>query len=310
MKLSIAVRAPFSLAQSLTFMRRFAPCRQGVIIDADDRVTAALAIGGRAVPFTLGAAACGLEVEVDDALPLPAAALVAERARQWLGADDELASFYAAAEGDHPRFRALVTALHGLHHVRFLTLAEIAVYAVLMQRTPIAQAARAKERFTARFGPAVVVRGVTLHAFPTFDDLVGLEAEDYREAVRLPGKAAALPGVVRGVAELGEAFLRGAPYAEAHAALLTVKGIGPFSAAAILLRGLGRMDDVPLEGEQFTRPAREVYGAAFDPAAIRARYGRDVGYWSYYLKTGAARITEARTPEVSLRRASPSPARS
>ncbi len=230
MQLVASVRAPFALAQHLTFMRRFAPCR------------------------------------------------------------DDLTSFYAAAAGDYSRYQALVAALHGLHHVRFLTLAEIAVYAVLMQRTPIVQAARARQRFAARFGLPVVVRGVTLHAFPELDELVALEEDDYRQVIRQPGKAAVLPGVVRGVAALGEGFLRAAPYAEAQAALTAIRGVGPFSAAAILLRGLGRMDDVPLEGKQFALPARAVYGRAFDPAAIRRRYGADLGHWACYLKTGAPRL--------------------
>ena len=289
MQLLAPVRAPFALAQALTFMRRFAPCRDGLLID-DDAVTAALAIGGRAVPFTLRAVGAGLAIEVDDALSPAAAALVVARARHLVSADDDLTSFYAAAAGDHPRYRALVAALHGLHHVRFLTLAEIAVYAVLMQRTPIVQAARARQRFAAHFGYPVVVRGVTLHAFPELDELVALEEDDYRQVIRQPGKAAVLPGVVRGVAALGEGFLRAAPYAEAQAALIAIRGVGPFTAAAILLRGLGRMDDVPLEGKQFALPARAVYGRAFDPAAIRRRYGADLGHWAYYLKTGAPRL--------------------
>ena len=289
MQIPLAARAPFAFEQSLAFLRRFPPVRDGVIIGAD-AVTAALAIGDRAVPFTVRGRGADVTVEVADTLHPAAAALVVERARAWLSADDDLSGFHAAAAGDDPRFRAIVELLHGLHHVRFLTLAEITVYAVLMQRTPMAQAARARARVAARFGPAVVAGGVTLHAFPAFDALAPLEAADYREAVRLPRKAALLPGVVRGVAAIGEAFLRGAPYAEARAALLAIPGIGPFSAAAILLRGLGRMDDVPLEGAQFAGPARAVYGRAFDPAAIRRRYGAAIGYWSYYLKAGAPRL--------------------
>ena len=69
----------------------------------------------------------------------------------------------------------------------------------------------------------------------------------------------------------------------ARAALLDVPGIGPFSAGAILLRGLGRMDELP-GMHWFAREAREVYGDAFDEAAVRARYGRHVGYWAFYLK--------------------------
>ena len=88
---------------------------------------------------------------------------------------------------------------------------------------------------------------------------------------------------------LGEAFLTSAPYAEARDALCAIPGIGPFSAAAILLRGLGRMDDVPLAMKGFAEPARDVYGAAWDPRATVRRYGPALGYWSFYLKTGAAR---------------------
>jgi len=289
MQLPIAVRAPFDLGQSLAFLRRFPPCRHDVVI-GDDRVTAALAIRGRAVGFTVRAVGPEVVVEVADDLPAATVALVVQRARQWLSVDDDLAGFYAAAAGDHPAFAALVALLHGLHHVRFLTLAEIAVYAVLMQRTPIAQAARAKQRFAARFGHPLVVDGIALRAFPTLAELGGLDVADYRDVVRHPGKAAVLPGVVREVAALGEAFLRGAPYAEARDALLAIPGIGPFSAAAILLRGLGRMDDVPLDGKNFALPARALYGADFDPVAVRRRYGADLGYWSFYLKTGLPRL--------------------
>ncbi len=289
MQLPISVRAPFDLAQALAFLRRFPPCRHDVVL-AGDRVTAALAVGGRAVRFSVVAAGRAVAVELDDDLAPATIALVVARARQWLSVDDELTGFYAAAAGDHPAFRALVATLHGLHHVRFLTLAEIAVHAVLMQRTPITQAARAKQRFTVRFGHPIVVDGVALHAFPELTELVALDVADYRDVIRHPGKAAVLPGVVRGVAALGEAFLRGAPYAEARAALLAIPGIGSFSAAAILLRGLGRMDDVPLAGKGFVEPARALYGAAFDPAAVRRRYGADLGYWSFYLKTGVPRL--------------------
>ncbi len=290
MKLPVAVRAPFDFQQSLAFLRRFEACRDDYLID-ERSVTAAISIGGRAVPFRIEAAKAGVAVDVADGLGLAPTAptTIVRTAAHLLGADDDLSAFYRAAAGDHPAFQAIVRALHGLHHVRFLTLAEITVYCVLMQRAPITQAARAKRRFLERFGRAVTVDGRVLHAMPALDELTGLHAADLKEAVRHPRKAAALPGVIRGVAELGEDFLRTAPYDDARAALIAIPGIGPFSAAAILLRGLGRMDDLPLEGPNFAEPARAVYGDTFDPRAIRARYGTDVGYWSYYLKTGEAR---------------------
>lgn len=290
MKLPVAVRAPFEFHQSLAFLRRFEACRDDYLID-ERSVTAAISIDGRAVPFRIEAANDGVAVDAPDGFGLAPAArtTIARTAAHLLGADDDLSVFYAKSEGDHPAFQAIVRALFGLHHVRFLTLAEITVYCVLMQRAPITQAARAKRRFLERFGRAVTVDGRVLHAMPTLDELTALDVAAIKEAIRHPRKAAALPAVIRGVAELGEDFLRTAPYDDARAALVGIPGIGPFSAAAILLRGLGRMDDVPLEGPNFAEPARAVYGDSFDPRAIRARYGTDVGYWSYYLKTGEAR---------------------
>jgi DNA-3-methyladenine glycosylase II len=295
MRIPLTVRAPFDLAQSLTFMRRFAPCRDGFLIEAA-AVTTAISIERCAVAFRIEPDPGGASVVVDDGVARSAArrALVVRHAEHLLGAGDELEGFYAAAAGDHDGFRAIVRDLFGLHHVRFLTLAEIAVYAVLMQRSPMTQAARNRRRFAERFGRAITVDGRVLYAIPELDELCALDAADFREAIRHPGKAAALPGVVRGVAAIGEPFLRTAPYDEARRALLAIPGIGPFSAGAILLRGLGRMDDVPLESEPFAAPARRVYGDGWDPRRVRARYGASVGYWSYYLKTGggaAGRLT-------------------
>ena len=158
-----------------------------------------------------------------------------------------------------------------------------------MQRTPIAQAGRARRRFLDRFGLAVRVGDHTLRAMPAFATLVGLDVADWTAGINHPRQAAVLPGVVRGVAALGETFLRTAPYPDARAALTSIPGLGPFSAAAILLRGLGRMDDLPIAHRGFAAPARAVYGATWDPRATVRRYGPTLGYWSYYLKTGEAR---------------------
>ena len=92
---------------------------------------------------------------------------------------------------------------------------------------------------------------------------------------------------MRGVAQIGENFLRTAPYGDAKAALLDVPGVGPFSATAILLRGLGRHDENPVL-EMFAGEGRLVYGAAWNEAALARRYGDQIGYWTFYLKTGAA----------------------
>ena len=285
MTTTLPTRQPFSFDQTVTFIRRFPPC-QGDYIIGDDALTAVVSIGGRAVPFTIRRGTT-LKVETQRAGDAKA---VTEHAAHWIGADDDLSELYAAARGDVP-FRRLIDQLHGLHHVRFLTLAEIAVYCVMMQRAPIAMASRMKRRFLDRFGKPAEVAGRTLRAMPELAELVELDAEQIGAAIRHGAKGVRIAEVVRGVQAIGEQTLREAPYAEARDALLAIPGVGPFSAGAILLRGLGRMDEVPGVG-MFEEDARAIYGRAYDAAAITRRYGRQIGYWSFYVKTGAARLRD------------------
>jgi len=238
-------------------------------------------VGGRPTVFTIRES----EVECEAAY----APAVLARASHLVGAKDDLSQFYAAAAGDPP-MAALVEMLYGLHHVRFLTLEEIVVYSVMMQRRSPEMAARMKQRFMARFGIPVVVGDHTLYALPPIDDLARLSGATIGEAIGHAAKGEVIASVLRGVARIGENFLCEAPYEAARAELLEISGVGPFSAAAILLRGLGRMDDLPamvVENE-----ARVLYGTAFDLAAMRRRYGNQLGYWSFYLKTGVARSPE------------------
>lgn len=281
---SIPTSQPFSFDQTLTFIRRFPPC-QGEYIVEDDAVTAAVTLGERAVPMTIRRAGKGVSVETPRAADLAAAA---EVAAHWIGAGDDVAALYRAGKGDAP-FERLIEMLHGLHQVRFLSLAEITVYCVMMQRNPISRAAAMKRAFLERFGTPVEVAGRTLRAMPSLAALAKLDGEAIGKAIRHAPKGTTIANVVRGVAAIGERTLREAPYGEAKAALLEIPGVGPFSAGAILLRGLGRMDEVP-SIEMFERDAKAVYGKAFDEVAIERRYAGQLGYWSFYLKAGAARM--------------------
>jgi len=294
MRIIVPTRPPFSFEQTLAFVRRFPPS-SGSIVVGGGSLYAAVAHGGRAQAFTLRMQGGELVADVR-------AAAVARRAAELVGARDDLGALYAAAETDPP-FAALVRRLYGLHHVRFLGLEDIAVYCVLMQRTPMRLATRFKQRFLDRFGLVAEVAGHTLRAVPDLATLAELDAADIAEALGHRAKAERIVAVVRGVAALGEPFLREAPYAEARRALLAIPGIGPFSAGAILLRGLGRMDELP-SLDLFERDARVIYGRAWNPRAIARRYGDQIGYWSFYVKTGAARLSSGTSSSSACSRPS------
>jgi len=283
MQLTLPTSRPFSFAQTLAFARRFPPCRHQLVL-GDDTLSAAVVVGGRPIAFTLREAGDGAL-----ALDSPRAAQVAEHAARLVGANDDVAAFYAIARDD-AKLWPIVRELHGLHHLRFATLGEIAVYSVLMQRAPVTVAAALLGRFVAAFGAPIEVGGARRFAMPELADLAELTEVQIARAIGHRPKAERIVEVVRGVRALGEELLRDAPYARARDALLTIRGIGPFSAAAILLRGLGRMDELPWL-PAFAEHAAALYGANVDRDAIAARYGRMIGYWAFYAMAGLARVS-------------------
>lgn len=283
---TLDVTPPFSFAQTLAFIARFPPCRDACLISSS-QLTTAVTVDGRAHAFTLREQRGRVVIELAAGTPAAARDALVAHAEHLVGAGDDLAPLYAAAADDAP-FAALVRELHGLHHVRFATLADSVVYSILMQRAPMTMAAAMKREFLAKLGVPVTVGGHTLHAMPELAAIAALDPSDVAAAIGHRAKATRIVGAARAVAELGEPFLRTAPYATARDALLAIDGIGPFSAAAILLRGLGRMDELPWL-PAFDRAARALYGRRISEATIVRRYGCHIGYWSFYVMTGLAR---------------------
>jgi DNA-3-methyladenine glycosylase II len=279
MKLTIATKKPFSFEQTKTFIRRFPGCQAQACV-TDDAITGAFAAGGKGYAVTLRPHGDDVIADLPDGAPRS----LAQRAAEWIGATDDVEQLYARAATDRP-FQPIVAKLHGLHHVRFLGLEDIAVHAVMMQRQSPAQTARMKRRFLDALGH----RAGALHAMPELSELRTLSVAAIDKAISHRAKADRIANVIDGVAQIGEHFLRTASYAAAKAALLEIPGIGPFSATAILLRGLGRHDENPVL-DMFADEGRLVYGAAWNAAALAKRYGDQIGYWTYYLKTGAAQL--------------------
>jgi DNA-3-methyladenine glycosylase II len=95
--------------------------------------------------------------------------------------------------------------------------------------------------------------------------------------------------IARAFAEVDERWLREAPVAEVEAWLLAIRGVGPFTTALVMFRGLGRSSAQPIP-PQLLRAAKRVYGPRVDAAAVRAlsaSYGRWAGHWALYLRASA-----------------------
>jgi DNA-3-methyladenine glycosylase II len=303
---------PFSLACSLRALSGFAPCSGDQLV-VDGRVRKAFAHPtdpSRAVVVDVGPrgdGVPGVDLRVYAEAPLPAedATAVELLVDRWLSLSDDLSGFLRVARADPP-LAPLLDVTAGLHQVRFADLAEGAVYFTLTQRSTQWFAASRKRRIAAERGPRGVVDGVSYVAFPALGSLAALGTEVLVGYAGSRQRAARLHDVLTGVAALDEDWLRTGPYDDVRAALLQIPGVGGFTAHAILLRVLGRPDDVPLEMTQFTKVAAEVYGEpAPTPDELRARFGSWVGWWAYLARTAAGWLAaDNRSGAASAKRSS------
>jgi DNA-3-methyladenine glycosylase II len=282
----LEARSPFDFAQSLAFLRMFSPMHGEQLLEPGG-FTKALRLDGRVVVFRVTEAAHGVQYELSSSAPLEPEQVrrVERRIADFLSLEDPVEEFYAKASGD-PAIASRIVKLHGLHQVRFLTAIEIAVWAVLTQRNPIPLAKKTKLALCERWGGSLVVDGVRHLAFPEARDLAEADPEELAAIVQNERRTRYVLAVARAFVEQSDDFLRTAPPAEVDAWLKSIDGIGGWSSAFVLFRGLGRIRDLPLT-PPIQASVRKTYGRRIGVREMRELadlYGPWKGYWALYLR--------------------------
>jgi DNA-3-methyladenine glycosylase II len=290
---TLTPRAPFDFVKTLAFFRMFTPMSDEQTI-VGDALTKAISVDGRAVAFTVrnsgSADAPQLSYTLAAEQPLDEGeiALVRDRISFFLSLDDDLQPFYAIATEDTD-FAPIIQRLYGLHQPKFLTPFEIACWAVLAQRMPMPIARRIKARIFERYGTSIALNGVTYRAFPEPAQLAAADPLELAGIVRNERKCDYLNAVIQFFAGVDEQFLRTGPIAEVAARIRGIRGIGEWSTHFILVRGLGRMEQLSNEEPEMLKAAARIYNggqplttAQFE--RLRDRYGNQQGYWAFYAR--------------------------
>jgi DNA-3-methyladenine glycosylase II len=209
---------------------------------------------------------------------------VARRIAFFLSADEDLAPFYRRAAED-ARFAPVAARLSGLHHVKFPTPFEAACWGAINQRIQLRTAKGMKEAMCRRLGGRVVVEGTEHLAFPEAKTVAAAGEAELRAVLGNERKARVVAAVARAFAAVDEGSLREAPLGEVEAWLLDIHGVGPFTSAFVLFRGLGRFARQPMSPKLLT-VASKVYGRALsiaDMERLSRGYGAWGGYWALHL---------------------------
>jgi DNA-3-methyladenine glycosylase II len=174
--------------------------------------------------------------------------------RRMLGIDRDLADFYRGA-AQISWLRPLAERMRGLRPPRYPTLWEACVNAIVFQQISLLAASAIMRRLIVSLDPPLDSDGVSLYTFPTVERFMA--ADDY--ILRAAGLSLGKRSTLRRVGEalqagaLSEAMLEKRPTSDAAALLCGIKGIGPWTATVILLRGLGRLDVFPMNDTSVAR---------------------------------------------------------
>lgn len=290
MSLAVPAVAPFDLAHSLTFLQCFGPMR-GEQTVTRETLTKALSCGGQAVVVRVrqkgGCDRPTLDVDLHASRPLGEGRWrdALGRVRRFLGADEDLAPFYARAAQD-PGIADVATKLRGLHHVRFPSPFEAACWAVINQRVGQDSARATKAALVQRAGVRLDVEGAAHWAFPEPAAIVDLGEGEIARLIPGSQRARAVFEVARAFASVDEAFLREAPVERVRDWLRAIHGVGPFTSSFVLYRGLGRFDGAPLVAPRLAAIASKRYRRPLDPQEVSRMagdYGPWGGHWMLYL---------------------------
>ncbi len=166
--------------------------------------------------------------------------------RKVLGLDVDPRPFQRLAERE-PALRAIALALRGMRPPRFVDLFETFARVVPFQQMSLEAGEAITGRLIERFGERVEHGSRRFYAFPTAQRIAHARSMTLRACGLSARKADTLRQLARSLelGELDEEHVERMTTADALQRLTELPGIGPWSAAVVLLRGLGRLEVFP-----------------------------------------------------------------
>jgi DNA-3-methyladenine glycosylase II len=283
----LPVRAPYRLDLTVDALRRLASNVVDVVGDDGTYYRALRDVRGTALIAVRQPKASAIELRVtgrDAQRWAPAVARI-------LGTQIDLRTWYQRSERIG-WLQRLADALKGLKPPRYASAWEACAHAIVFQQISIHAAAAIMRRAIERLGETLAAPGVRCIAFPGPQRWLEASDADLRSAGLSANKAAHLRSVATAFAErsIDEASLEVLSTHEAAEALCAIRGIGPWSAAVVLLRGFGRLDTFPMRDSGVARAVTLLSGdERTDLDGVLEILGPTRGMLYYHLLLGRLR---------------------
>lgn len=294
----VSVRSPYRLDLTVDALRRLAANVVDVV--GDDGVYR------RALRDDTGTNL--LEVRQPSARVL-AVRIAGARAQRWLPTVERMLGTDVSLDDWYKRVRPyawlefLARELRGLRPPRYPTLWEALAHSIVFQQISIHAAASIMRRLIEAVVEPVEHGGAVFYPFITPDALLESSDSTLRGAGLSANKVAHLRSAAEAVSTAsitGEQIER-LRSAQASERLCTIRGIGPWSAAVVLLRGFGRLDVFPMKDSGVARSLRMLSGnPLLDAHALLEGLGPVRGMLYFHLLLGRMRNLVPTRPDSEI----------
>ncbi|MUG47777.1 DNA-3-methyladenine glycosylase 2 [Paenibacillus woosongensis] len=292
MNLLIDVPEPFSFAQNLAYLLRSPnECLYQI---RHGRISRALAIGQHTPIIEVsdnGDKSLKVTIKAGTALISPSLqSEVAKYVREWFDMDRDLLPFYEMAREDRLLTQA-VSSFYGLRMIGIPDLFEAVSWGILGQQISLGYAYTLKRRLVERFGKQVVVDREQYWLFPSAADIAVLTVEDLSGLRMTVKKCEYLIGAARLIAEgelTKDKLLNASSLKAAEQMLVSIRGIGPWTANYVMMRCLRMPSAFPIDDVGLHNAIKHLTGSDRKPAkqeirTLAAAWTNWEAYATFYL---------------------------
>jgi DNA-3-methyladenine glycosylase II len=168
--------------------------------------------------------------------------------RKWFDLDTDLTPFYVMAQQDK-LLKPLVEKYYGYRIIGQPDLFESLIWAVLGQQINLSFAYTLKQRFVEQFGQRLIFQGRTYFLFPTTEVVAKLSEEHLLPLQFSKQKSKYVKTIAEAFLqkEITQEQLASLPFETAKEKLMTIKGVGNWTANYALMKTFRYKDAFPLE---------------------------------------------------------------
>ncbi|MCV4231769.1 DNA-3-methyladenine glycosylase [Virgibacillus sp. LDC1] len=215
---------------------------------------------------------------------------VAGYVRDWFDLNTDLVPFYTMAETD-PLLSQAVQSFYGLRNMGIPDLFEALCWGILGQQINLAYAYTLKRRFVEAFGRRVECEGEVYWIFPSPEDIAPLLVEDLDGLRMTVKKGEYLIGVAQLMVEgklTKEQLLEAGSLKQAEKQLVSIRGIGPWTANYVLMRCLRMPAAFPIDDVGLHNAIKHLLGLEVKPTKkeileLSAAWANWESYATFYL---------------------------